>query len=162
MGAPTPPTSGPQMYDDLRRRALGAVATDLPAPRADHPRVSGVVVDVPARGGFATVVSMTDDSTSLYTSVGGGTIGAGGHEAVAAATHSLLAAVDAHLEHFAATDDISQPSSGHVRIFVLTPSGRERADVPEDAFWGRVADPLTPVIAAVQRVMSAVRTVDPG
>jgi hypothetical protein len=55
------------------------VANDLAPPSAAHPDISGVVVDVPAQGGFATVVGLTDDTTSMYTSTGGGTIGAGKH-----------------------------------------------------------------------------------
>jgi len=157
-----PPKVGPETYIELRRLALDAVAASLPAPRADHARVSGVVVDIPSRGGaLTTVVSLTDDSTSLYTSVGGGTIGAGAHPSVAAATHALLAAADQHLDRFTAADDTAGPDPANVRLFVLTSQGRRVADVSEDAFWGRTTEPLTPVIAAVQTVISAIRATTP-
>jgi len=139
-------------------------ATDsgaLPAPPADHPDVSGVIVDIPASGGYATLVALTDNTTSLYTSTGGGTIGAGEHAAVASATQSLLAAVQQHLDAVTVGDDQALPPSGSVRFHVLSGGARRMVDVPEDAFWGRVDHPLIPVIAAAQRVISSMQEIGP-
>ena len=88
---------------DAWRVSRSPTAWDLPA--AEHRDVSGVVVDIPTEGGFATVVGLTDNTTSLYTSTGGGTIGAGEHREVAAGTHRLLSAVQAQLESFKRQDD---------------------------------------------------------
>ena len=142
--------------------ALGAPNQGLPAPSVDHPDVSGLVVDIPAQGGFATVIAMTDNTTSMYTSTGGGTIGAGEHAAVAAATQRLLDEVQRNLGLFEAHDDADLPAAGFVRLHVLAPSVGRHADVPEDAFWGRADHELTPVIAAVQDVVSAIRTAAPS
>jgi hypothetical protein len=150
-----------QPYSELRALALGAVASGLPAPSAEHPRVAGVVIDVPSGGSYATIVALTDDTTSMYTSVGGGTIGAGQHASVASATHALLAAVDAHLDQFAGPVDSSLPPAGTVRFHVLGVSGGHTKDVSEDAFWGRANDPLMPVIMAAQRVITAMREASP-
>src|SRR6478672_7058058 len=91
-------SSPEEVFTGLRAMALQATESGaLPAPPADHPDVCGVVVDIPASGGYATLVALTDNTTSLYTSTGGGTIGAGEHAAVAAATHGLLTSVQAHL-----------------------------------------------------------------
>jgi hypothetical protein len=80
-------TSPDAVYRDLRSMALEAVERGaLAPPFADHPDVAGVIVDVPATGGSATIVALADDTTSLYTSTGGGTIGAGEHATVATAT----------------------------------------------------------------------------
>lgn len=146
----------------MRALALGAIEQGvLPEPGAEHPRVSGVVVDIPAEGGYATLVALTDSTTSMYTSVGGGTIGAGQHESVAAATHALLSAVDAELSRFTAARDDSLPPAGCVRFHVLASTGGRTKDVPEGAFWGRSDDPLMPVIAAAQGVLSAIREASP-
>lgn len=151
---------GPEMYRRLRGMALDAVALGLPAPPPEHPGVSGVVVDIPAGGGaFATLVAMADGTTSLYSSTGGGTIGAGAHPAVAEATHALLAVVDRRLEEFGEDDDTEQPIGARVRFFVLTPEGRRVVDVPDAAFWGHEEHELTPVIAAAQEVIAALRQV---
>jgi hypothetical protein len=155
-----PHTDG-NAYHDLRSLALGAVAKGLPAPAADHPDVSGVVVDIPSQDAFATVVGLTDNTTSMYTSTGGGTIGAGEHAAVAAATHQLLTTIQAHLDSFDDEDDGSLPPAGSVRFHVLAPTGTHRKDVPEDSFWGRVPHDLAPVIGATQELISALREVSP-
>src|SRR5207302_10248598 len=76
------------IFMKLRATALGAAEQGLPAPPSDHAHVSGVVIDIPRQGGTATLVAMTDNTTSLYTSTGGGTLVTGNHAPVAAATHA--------------------------------------------------------------------------
>jgi hypothetical protein len=102
---------------------------------------------------------MGDGTTSLYSSTGGGTIGAGVHPAVAEATHALLTLVDERLDEFGEDEDTEQPVGARVRFYILTPEGRRVADVPEDAFWGREEHELTPVIAAVQQVITGLQRV---
>lgn len=154
-GAPDVP------YADLRAMALGAARSGVIPRHEQHPAVFGVVVDVSAPGGHVTVVALGDNSTSLYTSAGSGTIGAGEHPEVAAATHRLLAVAEEHLDMFTEGDDESLPPAGQVSFHVLTAKGLRRADVREEAFWGEVADPLLPVIAATQDVITRVRELSP-
>jgi hypothetical protein len=149
-------------YDGLRNMALAAWDKGLPQPPSEHPDVAGLVVDIPAQGGFATVVGLTDNTTSMYTSVGGGTIGAGEHAAVASATHRALAVVQEHLASFRHADDKQLPPTGVVRFHVLTISGARRADVPEDSFWERAPHDLMPVIAATQDLIAAIRQASPS
>ncbi|MEO7556183.1 MAG: hypothetical protein ABIV94_06215 [Acidimicrobiales bacterium] len=149
-----PPDSA---FDGLRRLALTWVSEGLGTPSLQHPDVSGVVVDVPADGGFAMVVALADDTTSQYTSTGGGTIGAGTHPVVARANRRLLIAAQVHLGLITSPDDGSLPPAGAVRLHVLTHTGARCADVPEDAFWGGSPHALSPLIAAVQSVVSAIR-----
>ena len=150
-----------EMYLDLRRMALSAVDSGLSQPSAAHPNVSGVVVDVPAQGGFATLVALTDNTTSLYTSTGGGTIGLGGHEPVAEATQELQRVAETHLAAFIVVDVGDFPSQGHVRFHLLAPAGGRFVDVPEASFWGREAHPLMPLITAAQTVMTRAREFSP-
>ena len=150
-----------ELYLGLRRQALDSVANGLARPPVEHPDVCGVAVDIPAQGAFATVVALTDNTTSMYTSTGGGTIGAGEHAAVAAATHRLLAAVQAQLDSFRTGDDDELPPTGSVRFHVLTPTGRRAEDVPEDCFWGRAPHELMPVIASTQALVTAMREASP-
>lgn len=140
--------------------ASGANATTT-TPPPEHPDIAGVVVDIPGQGGFATVIALADDTASLYTSTGGGTIGAGEHPEVAAATHRLLSALQTRQASFSGDDDGSHPPPGHVRFHVLTLSGTRFEDVPEDAFWGRVAHPLMPVVESTQELISAISQVSP-
>jgi hypothetical protein len=149
------------MYHGLRSSALESAGRGWIAATPAHPRVCGVVVDVPASGGFATVVALADDTTSLYTSVGGGAIGAGGHQPVADANHRLLATIDEYFLGFSIGGDDSLPAAGFVRYHVLGPTNRSTADVPEDCFWGRADHPLMPVIVATQDLISVMRSVTP-
>jgi hypothetical protein len=149
------------VYYSLRGSALESVARGWIAATPAHPRVCGVVVDVPASGGFATIVALADNTTSLYTSVGGGSIGAGEHQPVADANHRLLATIDEYLLGFSIGGDDSLPTAGFVRYHVLGPTNRSTADIPEDCFWGRADHPLMPVIVATQDLISVMRSVKP-
>jgi hypothetical protein len=146
-------------YAKLRDGALSAAATGLPAAGGDHPDVSGLVVDIPFQGGFATIVAMTDNTTSMYTSTGGGTIGAGNHKAIATVTQKLLSVVQDNLGRFARSEDRGLPPLGLVRFHVVSPSEPRTQDVPEECFWGRTPHELIPVISATQAVVSAIRAV---
>ena len=149
-------------YLGLRKLALAAVDTGAVSATADHPRVGGVVVDIPSDDGVATLVAMGDDSTSLYTSTGGGLIGMGGHAPVAVATHRLLAAVDAQLTAFVAERNDHVPNKNYVRFHVLGTGGPAVADVSQDCFWGRAPHVLMPVIVAAHEVITAMRSIDQG
>lgn len=151
-----------EIYRDLRTLALDSPAHGLALPDADHPDVSGLVIDIPAQGGFATVVSLTDNTTSMYTSTGGGTIGAGEHTNVAVATQQLLSTVQAHLGAFKKKDDVDLPPAGYVRFHLLSPGGSRFEDIAEDSFWGRTPHHLVPVIAAAQEVLTAIRDASPN
>lgn len=149
-----------EMYLGLRRTALDAVVSGLRAPGPEHPDVCGVVIDIPAGendGQYATLVAMTDRTTSLYTSIGGGIIGSGEHEPVAAATEALLAAAQEHLTQFVDHPGIEHPADGYVRVFILTPAGRRVSDVPEAVFWGESAHGPMSLVAAAQDVVTALR-----
>ena len=151
----------PLVYEDLRQVALGAVGAGLEQPPREHPDVSGIVVDVPSDGEWMTLAALTDGTTSMYTSPGGGLLGAGSIPDVAAATERLLVAAQEHLDRFTEPDDGTHPAAGVVRFHLLRPDGRARVDVPKDAFWGRVDDPLMPVIAAVQDLVTELSRVPP-
>jgi len=150
-----------EIYRALRTLALDSSTNGLALPGADHPDVSGLVIDIPAQGGFATVVALTDNTTSMYTSTGGGTIGAGERAEVADATHRLLSTVQAQLGAFKKVDDIDLPPAGYVRFHVLTPSGSRSEDIAEDSFWGLAPHQFVPVIAAAQGVLTAIRDASP-
>ena len=150
------------VYDDLRTMALDAATRGVVSTSPDHPDVLGLVVDIPAKGGFVTIVGLADSTASMYTSVGGGIIGAGGHASVAAATQAALAEVQQNLGRFNVRDDQALPPDGLVRLHVLTSSGGRHLDLPEGAFWGREEHELMPVIAMVQNLISALSATSPS
>lgn len=142
-------------------RAMAFSAADLGlSPRAPgHPDVAGVVVDIPSDDGFATLVSLTDGATSLYTSTGGGVIGAGEHASVAEATSALLAEAQARLSELAIGDEDAHPLPNHVRFFVLGDDGRRSFDVPLEEFWTPNAGHWAAVVAAAQNVLTELRQI---
>jgi hypothetical protein len=141
--------------------ALDAVTRGLASTSPVHQDVVGLIADIPAKGGFVTIVGLADGTSSMYTSVGGGVIGAGTHAAVAAATEAVLVVVQRNLGLFKNRDDRELPPEGLVRLHVLTSSASRRADVPEGAFWGREEHELMPVIATVQNLISALSAASP-
>ena len=146
------------IYADLRARALDAVQSGH-VPSTLRSGALGVVVDIPASGGFVTIVGLADNTTSMYTSTGGGTIGAGAHRAVATATQALLAVVDAHRSSFDDHVDDALPPPGMVRFHGLAEAGGFVVDVPEDSFWGRAPHALMPLIAATQELIGAISAI---
>ena len=150
--------SGAETYRQLREMALSPATARLLAPGPDHPDVAGVIIDLPQGGSdYVTLVAMSDGTTSLYNSLGGGQIGNGQYQAVADATHQLLTIVQRELAHFYETTDTSHTAAGAVRIFAPSPTGLRSTDVSDDAFWGRAEDRLSPVIAAIQAVITEIR-----
>ena len=109
--------SPPDVYDGLRTAALEVTEAMVGTTPPGHPDVVlGVVVDIPSEGGVASVVAMADGTTSMYTSTGGGTIGAGSHQSVAAATHALLTTLQRLLEMFPPDDRVDLPPADLVHI----------------------------------------------
>src|SRR3954453_20298545 len=100
---------GGDVYEGLRAQALGAVASGLAAPGAEHPQVWGVVIDIPKGADWATIVALGDGTTSMYTSSGGGVIGAGEHEVVRKANEQLLTVIEREALRALAPDPGSKP-----------------------------------------------------
>ena len=148
------------VYAGLRWTALSS-GRNGSLPRHDaHPDVYGLVTDLAQGGDWITIAALADNTTSMYTSTGGGVIGAGFHAAVAAATQRLLAAVQAQLPAFDTADDGGYPAYGTVRLHLLTGAAGRYTDVPDEAFRGRAAHPLRPVLAAAQDVLTGLREAD--
>lgn len=154
---PAEPDPVPAVQDDiyevLRTQALGLEPE--PVPRAtDHdlPNVFGVVMDIGYPEGTATLVALADGTTSLYTSTGGGTIGAGSHAQVATATHTLLRTAEATLDAFPPSQDSQLPPAEHTAITLLTYSGRRRSEAATDDL-GHNRSPASRVFHAAHEVI---------
>lgn len=159
----TPRSQSPdQVYVGLRTAALGVTEAVVGEAPPEHPDVLGTVIDIPSEGGMASVAAMADGATSMYTSTGGGTIGAGIHEAVATATHVLLTMLQRLIEMFPPDERVDLPPADMVQITLVTPTGRRRASVPAAAFWGNEPSTVVELIAAIQDVISAIRGTKPA
>ena len=110
-------------------------------------------------GRWATLVVIADGTTSLYTSTGGGIIGAGAHAAVAQAGQAWLSALEGHLELLPRTDRPGLPAAGHVVIRALTFGGERAVEAPE-ADLGHGRDPASPLFHAAHAVITEMRLLE--
>jgi hypothetical protein len=147
-------------YAGLRRQLFDLKADDLGfSPSLEAPRVFVAVMDVGFAHGVATLVSMIDGTTSLYTSGGGGIIGTGEQEDVAAASRVYATSTDQALEHLFKTDDVGLPADGEVILRALTYDGAY-AGVASVTDLQTGLHPLSRAYAAAQLVITAVRLVE--
>jgi hypothetical protein len=107
-------------------------------------------------GGSATVVSLADGTTSMYTSTGGGVIGAGQHKGPADASLRFLAVLQAELDQFPPADAVPLPPADAVAFVVLTYDGIRRVETLQE----RLANPddrAHPWWIAANDVMTEIR-----
>jgi hypothetical protein len=115
-------------YAGLRSMVLGLDEGKLGPPVVRLPNVLGVIVDWSLGDDFATFVALSDGTASMYTSAGGGTLGAGGRPGIDAAAARLLQAAEEQLQRFAPADAASAPRPGRVTYWVLTRTGPRAVD----------------------------------
>jgi hypothetical protein len=151
------------MMRQLREQALRVSAHDLDlAPTASRPRVWGAIMELGYATGIATLMSLSEGTTSLYFSNGGGVIGAGEHAAVREAAEAFLDMVEAHLTQFQAVESTPKPLIGRVRLYARTFDGTLGGEAMEDEL-GRNLHPLSPVFHAGHAVITAIReSSEPG
>jgi hypothetical protein len=137
---------------DLDRSALGHEVD------ARTGQVWGVMFELGHKGGSATFVALADNTTSMYTSTGGGIIGAGFHESVAAANRHLRAVVEAHLADLQPTDQTALPGDGEWILRAFTDGGTRAAVADEADLWP--GHPMWDVYGAAQGLITALRLLD--
>ena len=127
-------------------------------PSAELPRVWGVLMEMGFPDGAATIVSLADGTTSLYTSEGGGVIGGGEHAPVAAASSRFLAEAEATETGLSPAEsvDVHLPPVGIVSFVVLGYSGTQIGAADEQEL-ASMQHPLSRLYAAGQDVITALR-----
>jgi hypothetical protein len=148
-------------YQGLRNMVLTLQPASLGIePVAPLERVWGALTEIGFDNGCATIVSLADGTTSMYTSAGGGVIGAGQHEGPAAASRQYLAELQHQLDLFAPSDECPLPGDGAVAFVVLTYDGVRRAE----STTARLADPAEPLHGlwiAANKVITEIRLISP-
>lgn len=146
-----------ELYDGLRAQVLETDPAEVGlAPTTTLPRVWGALLETGYGKEVATVVSLSDGTTSLYTTTGFMIIGGGGHEQVVTATKQFLAAVEGELGQFTPESADSLPADGQTVLRALTFDGRRLVEAPEVDF-GYDRHPLSPVFHAGQAVITELR-----
>ncbi|HEV2888821.1 MAG TPA: hypothetical protein VGX28_00435 [Frankiaceae bacterium] len=146
-------------YDGLRRLVLGLDPREAGLPERSW--AYGALLETTDEDGSGyTLVCLADGTTSLYTSTGGGVIGAGEHEAVAAATLRFLDVVEGAPALFEPDPDDGRPRPGDAVLRALAYSGRLRAGGAErELAEGR--HPVSPLFFAAHDVIAQVRRATP-
>lgn len=156
--APAPQVSS--VYTQMRQEALTVPHNQLDWDGRRRPRVWGVIMDAAqANGSVATLVVFADGTTSLYSSAGGGIVGAGPQRDVRRASDEMLEIAGGTEGDMAPPDaggTFPLPSAGRVRFYLRTSGGLRTAEVAEDELKSG-SHALSGLYAAGQAVLSEVR-----
>jgi hypothetical protein len=151
-----------EVYAGLRSLALTADRKDLRRP--DGEPWSGALVAMMEIGlpeGAATIVAIGDGTVSMYTSGGGGVLGAGDHAAVRAAADRFRGVAAEARGQLQATTDFPGPTAGEVRFQLRTEDGDFTGAAPESTLAsGR--HPLSELYAAGQDLVTEIRLATPS
>ena len=112
------------IYKRLRDQVLATTPGQLRlSPSQEYPSVWGVVMDTGYPGACVTLVSLADQTVSLYFGNGGGIIGGGSHANVWLAGKAFISASEYHAKNMKPADSFPLPAVGRVIFYVLTFSG---------------------------------------
>jgi len=148
-------------YPSLRHQALYTRRTEIgiPAPPPEAP-AWGILMETGYRGGTATLFALSDGTTSLYLTSGGGVIGGHTQEGVRQANAALIETANQYLQHLKPSESFPLPAPGQTIFYVLTDSGVLSGDgLEEDLGFGRHL--LSPLFHAGQRVITQLRLMLP-
>ena len=163
-GSSNPPQGGTdrssgEAYSALRHQALSTQRTELgiPAPPPEAP-AWGILMETGYPEATSTLLALSDGTTSLYLSSGGGVIGGHAHESVRQANVALLETANRFHEHLKLSESFPLPLTGHTLFYVLTDSGvLSGGGLEDDLGYGR--HPLSPLFHAGHRVITQLRLI---
>lgn len=142
------------VYTGLRNQVLQLRTTGQPAGLVALLMETGYPETV------ATLVAVSDGTTSLYFSNGGGIIGAGEHDSVRSAASALLRLAAQHSSVMVETNEFPLPAVGRVRFYLIT-SGRVLAAEADEHDLGYNRAAMSPVFHQAHEVIAAVREHSP-
>jgi hypothetical protein len=134
---------------------LRAAFLTLGSDVVDGP-LRGAMIEFGMPGASVTIVCVADGTTSMYTSVGGGMIGAGQHEQVRRANAAFRAAVSADLDRLTPVTEVPLPEPAEVNIAAVTADGLRLLHGSEVGM-AAVDSPDRPLFMAGQDVVTQLR-----
>jgi hypothetical protein len=155
---PRPATEPAPIYTDLRSMVLDLEPDAIDVLEGEPWSAALVaVLELGLVAGSATIVAVADGSVSMYTSSGGGVLGAGDHVAVRAAATRFRVATGEHRPHFRAVETYPPPSpEGQVAFLARFADARLAAAAPETLLRsGR--HPLAGLYAVGQDLLTEIR-----
>jgi len=146
--------SGEEMFQKLREMALAMSAEKLGVSAAEP--VVGIVMDLSAPGGFASVTSFVTGEASIYFSSGGGFIGGGAHASIQKAATAFVAEAAKALQRFKPATATPLPALGLTTFYIVMANGLMTASEREQTL-GEGRSELSPLFYAGQNVITAYR-----
>jgi len=141
---------------DLRAKLLAMSPADLKLKPTQHlPRVWAALLDWGLRGASATIAVVADGTVSMYTSAGGGMIGAGQHQQIHMPAARFLKTVEAIVDSLPAATEAPLPREGEAAIVALTYDGMRRVLVELKLLSAK--DPFARGWVAGQDLITALR-----
>ena len=151
-------TSPNGVYTALRTQALATNRTEMGIPAPAVGLAWGILMETGYDSATVTLLALSDGTTSLYFSNGGGVIGGQAHEAVRRANEAFLSQANHSLQHLAQCETCPIPEPAHTVFYVLTDSGILTGGALEnDLGYGRHA--LSPLFHAGHEVISQLRLI---
>ena|SRR5437660_7716994 len=146
------------VYSGLRTQALTTNRTEVGIALTTAGPAWGTLMETGYDGVTVTLFALSDGTTSLYFSNGGGVIGGQAHEAVRRANEAFLNQANHSLQHLARSERYPIPEPAHTVFYVLTDSGILTGGALEnDLGYGRHA--LSPLFHVGHEVISQLRLI---
>jgi hypothetical protein len=144
---------------ELRQTFLNITAAKAGVvPNPQFPHVFGVALDWPIDEYFATVISLSDGSASLYTTSTFGVIGGAGHEVIRAAAKHFVSTAEKYFAEASPVSAYPYPPRGKVRFYLLTYSGVRVIEADAERIYSG-SDKFSPLFGAAQDVVTQLRLV---
>jgi len=141
---------------DLRAKLLAMTPAELKVKQSQHlPHVWAALLDWGMRGASATIAVVADGTVSMYTSAGGGMIGAGQHKVIHMPAARFLKTVEAIVDSLPAATEAPLPKEGEAAVVALTYEGMRRGLVELRLLTPK--DPLARAWVAGQDLITALR-----
>ncbi|MBV9570632.1 MAG: hypothetical protein JO056_05250 [Alphaproteobacteria bacterium] len=147
----------PDIFLDLRARALGVKPSDLNLNFLPPDAAYGALMDLNINGAHASVVGFSNGEASIYLSSGGGFIGGGQRAAVSSAAKAFVTAASNIRSQLKPVSRFHLPNDGITSFYVITPEAVLFGEEWDDQLTSGNS-PFRPLFSAGQDVISAYRT----
>ena len=119
------------VYLGMRDNVLGIVPSDLP-DREGGGDILAAMMEIGQADVAVSLVCVSDGTTSMYISNGGGVIGSGTYEPVAMANSAFLEEVARHVSLMETSTDHPLPLPGEIKFYVVGTDDVKTLSVPEE------------------------------
>jgi hypothetical protein len=154
-----PPAAEPStIYIEQRDKALAVRPGDLGiAQSPDTPHVWGMLIDIGYPKSLLSMVTLANGTTSLFSGIGSGVLGAETRPGIAQAAKALVAESEKYLQKMHSTTTFPVPGAGRVKFYLLTFSGVFTLEAAEQDLSGgqQALSPLYAQAVALIRQLQA-------